>query len=86
MSTATTTDLAKELQRLEDDLSNFWLAPFFPMPGTTTAGIKRRAMSAGRKAVGIMEAAKASGDAATEKAAPQLAQSLVPYAERGRAS
>ena len=70
---------ADDLAKLHDDVSGLWLAPIFPMPDTTTEGIKRFATWAHGKAEAIMRAANAAGDVTTAKEAANLARSLVSY-------
>ena len=79
MPSTAKTSLPDQLQALEESLSTFWMATFFPMRGTTTAGVRRRAKVSGRRALEIQAAAEAAGDEETANAAVKLAKRLVPY-------
>lgn len=79
MPSTAKTSLSDQLLALGKGLSNFWMAPYCPAAGTTTAGIRRRAKLSGRRAMEIHSAAEAAGDEKTARAAAKLAKELVPY-------
>lgn len=79
MTAKSTKSPASQLAALEEDLGTFWLVTYFPIPGTTTQGIHRRAKRSGQRAMTIHAAALASGDKETAKAAMGIAKQLVPY-------
>lgn len=72
----TTPTPAQRLATLDGRLSDYWLAPFFPVPGATREDIRKRGLAEEATAMKIVKDADAEGDIETASAARKLATRL----------